>query len=98
MKIEVVTDKENVLLNRRDIVFRVIPEKEVCSRENVKNRLVALLDTEPEQLILDRMNVQYGMQQIIGYARLYDDAQDALAIEPDYMIARNATTKSEEDQ
>ncbi len=98
MKIEVVTDKENVLLNRRDIVFRVIPEKEVCSRENVKNRLVALLDTEPEQLILDRMNVQYGMQQIIGYARLYGDAQDALAIEPDHMIARNATTKSEENQ
>ncbi len=97
MKIEVVTDKENVLLNRQDIVFKVIPEGEVCSRENVKNKLVALLDTEPEQLILDRMNMQYGMQQITGYARLYADAQDALAIEPDYMIARNATKKSEED-
>ncbi|MEA1943837.1 MAG: 30S ribosomal protein S24e [Euryarchaeota archaeon] len=96
MKIEVVTDKENVLLNRRDIIFRVIPEGEVCSRENVKNRLVALLDTKSEQLILDRMNAQYGMQQIIGYARLYEDVKNALAIEPDYMIARNAMKKSDE--
>jgi len=63
------------------------------SRKSVKNMLVALLDTTPELLILDRMNSQYGKQDILGYARLYDNEQNLRRIEPDYMIARNAPAK-----
>lgn len=97
MKIEIIEDKTNPLLDRQDIVFRVIPEGTVSSRENVKNMLVALLDTKPELLILDRMNAQYGAHEILGYARLYDDVQHLHAIEADYMIERNAVKESEKD-
>ena len=98
MKIEITQDKENALLNRRDILFRVTPEKGVCSRKVVKNKLVALLDTKPGLLILDRMNTQYGMQEVVGYARLYDTVQDLKRIEPAYMIARNAAEGIEETE
>ncbi len=91
MDIEIVKDEENVLLNRRDIVFKT--DRTGMSRESAKNMLVALLDTTPELLILDRMNSQYGMQDILGYARLYDNKQNLRRIEPDYMIARNAPAK-----
>jgi len=91
MAIEIVKDEENVLLNRRDIVFKT--EEIGMSRKSVKNMLVALLDTTPELLILDRMNSQYGKQDILGYARLYDTEQNLRRIEPDYMIARNAPAK-----
>ncbi len=91
MAIEIVKDEENVLLNRRDIVFKT--EEIGMSRKSVKNTLVALLDTTPELLILDRMNSQYGKQDILGYARLYDNEQNLRRIEPDYMIARNAPAK-----
>jgi len=98
MKIEITQDKENALLNRRDILFGVTPEKGVCSRKVVKNKLVALLDTKPGLLILDRMNTQYGMQEVVGYARLYDTVQDLKRIEPAYMIARNAAEGIEETE
>ncbi|MCD6207941.1 MAG: hypothetical protein J7J06_08150 [Methanosarcinales archaeon] len=98
MKIEITQDKENTLLNRRDILFGVTPEKGVCSRKVVKNKLVALLDTKPGLLILDRMNTQYGMQKVVGYARLYDTVQDLKRIEPAYMIARNAAEGIEETE
>ncbi len=91
MAIEIVKDEENVLLNRRDIVFKT--EEIGMSRKSAKNTLVALLDTTPELLILDRMNSQYGKQDVLGYARLYDDEQNLRRIEPDYMIARNAPAK-----
>ncbi|MEA3282323.1 MAG: 30S ribosomal protein S24e [Euryarchaeota archaeon] len=91
MDIEIVKDEENVLLNRRDIVFKT--DKIGMSRKSAKNTLVALLDTVPELLILDRMNSQYGTQDILGYARLYDNEQNLLRIEPGYMIARNAPAK-----
>ena len=91
MDIEIVTDEENVLLNRRDIVFKT--DRICLSRGSAKSTLVALLDTNPELLILDRMNTQYGTQDIIGYARLYDTEQNLRRIEPDYMIARNAPAK-----
>ena len=94
MNIEIVKDEENVLLNRRDIAFKAIFEGTVISRERAKNTLVALLDTTPELLILDRMNSQYGKQDILGYARLYDNEQNLRRIEPDYMIARNAVAKA----
>lgn len=91
MAIEIVKDEENVLLNRRDIVFKT--DRIGMSRKSAKNTLVALLDTTPELLILDRMNSQYGRQDILGYARLYDNEQNLRRIEPDYMIARNAPAK-----
>lgn len=91
MDIEIVKDEENVLLNRRDIVFKT--DRIGMSRKSAKNTLVALLDTTPELLILDRMNTQYGRQDILGYARLYDNEQNLRRIEPDHMIARNAPAK-----
>ncbi len=91
MAIEIVKDEENILLNRRDIVFKT--EETGMSRKSAKNTLVALLDTTPELLILDRMNSQYGKQDVLGYARLYDNEQNLRRIEPDYMIARNAPAK-----
>ncbi len=91
MAIEIVKDEENVLLNRRDIVFKT--EEIGMSRKSAKNTLVALLDTTPELLILDRMKSQYGRQDILGYARLYDNEQNLRQIEPDYMVARNAPAK-----
>jgi len=91
MAIEIVNDEENVLLNRRDIVFKT--EEIGMSRKSAKNTLVALLDTAPELLILDRMNSRFGTQEILGYARLYDNEQNLRRIEPDYMIARNAPAK-----
>lgn len=91
MAIEIVKDEENVLLNRRDIVFKT--EEIGMSRKSAKGTLVALLDTTPELLILDRMESQYGRQDILGYARLYDNEQNLRQIEPDYMIARNAPAK-----
>ncbi|NOQ29236.1 MAG: 30S ribosomal protein S24e [Methanosarcinales archaeon] len=94
MAIEIVKDEENVLLNRRDIVFKT--EEIGMSRKSAKNTLVALLDTTPELLILDRMKSQYGKPDILGYARLYDNEQNLRRIEPDYMIARNAQAKENE--
>ncbi len=91
MDIEIVKDEENLLLNRRDIVFKT--DRIGMSRKSAKNTLVALLDTTPELLILDRMNSQYGRQDILGYARLYDNEQNLRRIEPDHMIARNAPAK-----
>jgi small subunit ribosomal protein S24e len=97
MKIEIIKDEKNALLNRRDVVFNIISEGTTASRENVKNMLVALLDTKSELMILDRMNTQYGTQDILGYARLYDDLQQLQAIEPDYMTARNVAKESGEE-
>ncbi len=91
MDIEIVKDEENALLNRRDIVFKT--DRIGMSRTSAKNTLVALLDTNPKLLILDRMNTQYGTQDILGYARLYDNEQNLRRIEPDYMVARNAPAK-----
>ncbi|MEA1906202.1 MAG: 30S ribosomal protein S24e [Euryarchaeota archaeon] len=98
MKIEIIKDEKNVLLDRRDIVCNIIAEGTTASRENVKNMLVALLDTEPELMILDRMNTQYGTRDILGYARLYSDLPQLQATEPDYMSARNAAKESGEEQ
>ena len=95
MDIEIVKDETNVLLNRRDIEFKT--EGTGRSRESVKSTLVALLDTDPKLLILDRINSQYGMQNLLGYARLYDNEQNLRRIEPDYMIARNTPAKKSDE-
>jgi len=90
MNIEIVEKKENKLLNRTEVHFRVIHEGEKTpERELVKNDLAEILKAKKGNIVLEYLKPEFGIQQSIGYAKIYKSMDDAKRIEKEYILKRN---------
>jgi small subunit ribosomal protein S24e len=96
MEIQILKDKSNGLLNRRELDFIVKYEGSTPSRIDVRSKLAALLNAPLELLVVQRFATEYGMQEAKGYAKLYSDAQRMKEIENEYVLKRNPSQASEE--
>ena len=90
MDIRINKDKKNLLLNRRELDFIVRYEGSTPSRNDVKNKLAAMLNAPLELLVVQRIKTEYGMQEAKGYAKLYEDAARMKEVELEYVLKRNA--------
>lgn len=95
MDIKVVKDKKNSLLNRRELDFIVKYEGSTPSRNDVRNKLAAMLNAPLDLLVIQRIKTEYGMQESKGYAKLYEDADRMKQVEQAYVLKRNAVPGSE---
>ena len=89
MDINVTEDKNNALLNRREINFTVKFEGPTPSRNDVKGKLVAMLNAPLDLTIIHKLDGEYGMQELAGYAKIYEDAARMKQVEGKHMIIRN---------
>ncbi len=89
MDINVTEDKNNALLNRREINFTVKFEGPTPSRNDVKAKLVAMLNAPLDLTIIQKLGSEYGMQELAGYAKIYEDAARMTQVERKHMITRN---------
>jgi len=95
MEVELVEEKNNVLLKRREVKFSVKYAGATPKREEVRNKLIALLDSDKKLTVLDYLKSDYGRQRAEGYVKVYVDAQ-AMKVEPSYKIKRNFPEKKAE--
>lgn len=89
MDITVTEDKNNALLNRREINFKVKYEGATPSRNDVRNKLLAMLDASLDLTIIQKLDNEYGMQELTGYVKIYEDAVRMVQIERKHMVKRN---------
>ncbi len=90
MDIEIISKKENPLLNRTELKFNISADDATPSRSEIKNKLVAMLDSSQELLIIDNIETKYGTTDCTGYAKIYETLERAKQIEFEHVIARNA--------
>lgn len=95
MDIKVIKDKKNSLLNRRELDFVVKYEGSTPSRNDIRNKLAAMLNAPLDLLVIQRIKTEYGMQESKGYAKLYEDADRMKQVEQAYILKRNAVPGSE---
>lgn len=96
MDLQVIQENGNPLLNRREIVFKVIHEEATPSRKGVVERLAATLNSKPGLVFVDRLRTEFGKRETIGYAKIYENAERAKEIERPHIVERNTFTKAEE--
>lgn len=97
MDIEIIHEKENLLLDRKEITFNISNTGATPSRETVKNRLVALLNSQYDLVMIDKLATEYGTQNTIGYAKVYSNAERAQQIENKYILERNKSKPVKEE-
>lgn len=90
LDIEVLEVKENILLHRKEIQFRIAhaggssPE-----RIQVRDKLAAMHTSKPELTFVKRMKPIYGLPEVHGIAYIYQDEGIAGKLEPNYSKIRN---------
>ncbi|TET90795.1 MAG: 30S ribosomal protein S24e [Methanomassiliicoccales archaeon] len=90
MQAEIVSRKENPLLKRIELQFKIVHHGEgTPTRDTVREEVAKLAKAPKERVIIDHMNSQFGKLETLGYAKVYDSKEDALEIERKYVLGRN---------
>jgi len=90
MDIVVVSKRDNVLLGRMEVKFRIVHTKEKTpDRDSVREKLAAILNEKKETVIIDSMRSQFGKPESLGYAKIYKTKDKAMRVERDRTLVRN---------
>ena len=96
MEIEFIEEKENKVFNRKEIKFYVDYDGEATPKVlDIKSKLVALLNTKKELIVVDNVQPHYGEPKALGYAKVYDTVEDLEYIETKHVIAKNTEVVEE---
>ena len=96
MEIEFIEEKENKVFNRKEIKFYVDYDGEATPKVlDIKSKLVALLNTKKELIVVDNVQPHYGEPKALGYAKVYDTVDDLEYIEAQHVIAKNEEPEEE---
>ncbi len=90
MEVEVISKKENLLLERLEVDFKITHPKEVTPKRNeVKNEIAALLEVQKDTIVIDNMRTEFGKPETMGYAKVYKSKSQALSNETEAILKRN---------
>jgi len=91
MEIEIVSEKENPLLRRREVHFRVKHEQTGSTppRLEVRNAIASALKVKVDFVFVKKFKTKTGKHIAVGLANVYDSIDQARLVEPEYIIKRN---------
>ncbi|MDQ1446904.1 MAG: small subunit ribosomal protein S24e [Acidimicrobiaceae bacterium] len=91
MDIKIVSNKENALMGRKEIVFTLRHEGETTpSRVQVRQLLASEVGSKTENVVIDSMESEYGRGWTSGTARAYKSADEARKTERVHLLKRNS--------
>jgi len=90
MEIEIVSKKENELLDRTEVNFKAMHPKEgTPQREAVREKLATMMKATKDRVIVDSMDSEFGKMETVGYAKVYKTKEAAMKFEREYVLVRN---------
>lgn len=88
MEMKILENKKNALLKRQEITAEE-EGKTVPSKEQVREKLAALVNSSAEQIIVTKIESKYGSHKSIVYANIYDTKEDMKKNEGMPFLKRN---------
>ncbi|MFX1483148.1 MAG: 30S ribosomal protein S24e [Promethearchaeota archaeon] len=99
MKIEIIKERENKPLARREIDFRVDHTgASTPSRADICAKLVAQFNADKETVIIKSLDTKFGVGITEGAARIYSDPNQMKRIELDHIVKRHESKQKTEDE
>jgi small subunit ribosomal protein S24e len=90
MEITITEDKRN------EIFFRVTYEGPTPSRQQVLDKLTALLNLTANLTVIDSLTTRFGKTEVTGKARVYDTEDMKVQIERPYLLQRGKKAEATE--
>ncbi len=100
MEVFVESERQNPLLKRREVYFRLKYEEEgrTPSRADVRQKIASLFSAEAERVVIDHIKPEFGKTEAKGYAKIYDSIDDLMKIEREHIIRRNFGSREESEE
>ena len=96
MEIEIIERKENKLLHREEVTFRIThTEAATPSRETVAAKLAAIVNSDKDKTILKKIEGEFGLNTSLGLANIYESTEYT-DIEPEHILKRNSLIGEDE--
>lgn len=95
MDIQVLSVKENPLLRRKEVAFKV-DQSGTPDRIEVKEKLAAMHNADFNLVFVKGIKARFGKTEVTGEATIYKDEESA-KIEPTYIKVRNVKKDEREE-
>ena len=81
MKFEIIKQKENPLLKRREIAAAIEFDASTPQKKDIIARLCAEQNVKEECVVLDTFKQEYGTKQGVAYLKVYEDKESKELVE-----------------
>jgi len=100
MEVKIISTKENPLLKRKKVDFRVEqgPKGKTPARLEVKKAIAAKLKISEEMVFVKKMRTMTGTNTAVGIANVYETVEQAKLIEPEYIRKRNSPPEEPKEE
>ncbi|MGB9959362.1 MAG: 30S ribosomal protein S24e [Candidatus Bathyarchaeales archaeon] len=100
METKILSETENKLLKRKEVVFQVEHSQtgSTPSRTEVKEALAKALKKDANLIFIKKMETKTGTRTAIGTANIYDSLEHAKLIEPEYIVKRNIPAEEQKKE
>ena len=95
MELQIIKDKTNPQLKRREASIKII-SKGTPSRIEVRNKLAALANSKPELIVIERLDSVFGKQEVWGEASIYESEDRLKQLAHPHLLARGVPKATEE--
>ncbi|MFW6064423.1 MAG: 30S ribosomal protein S24e [Candidatus Natronoplasma sp.] len=91
VEVEIEHEEENELMNRREMRLKVDHEGEATpTRASVIDEVANIADAAKGNVVIAKIDTQFGKEESMVYARVYDDKELLEKYEGDYFKERGA--------
>ncbi len=97
MKIEIIEEKENKLLNRKEYKVKISEFNETPSRQQVLSAFTAKAGADLNKTVIDRIDQCFGKPECYAYIKVYE-TEESLKIENEHKIKRTKGEETEEKE
>lgn len=75
MELKILSQTKNPLMQRQEIEFEAVTEKNTPSRTEIKNKIVALLNSSQDNTIIKKIKNKFGSKNCTGTAFVYESKE-----------------------
>ncbi|MGQ0798402.1 MAG: 30S ribosomal protein S24e [Methanobacteriota archaeon] len=96
MEIQVIDRRDNPLLKRVEVTFKVVHKAEPTpTRDALRAELARALKATKDVVVVDGAASTFGRYETHGYAKVYKTMEHALAVERRHILVRNKLVEAE---
>lgn len=89
MEIEVMEERENPLLERKELWLKLRFEGSVPQRKEVRDKIAALKACDQNLVVVQWIRPVFGAREAKCFVKIYNSKEAMLSVEPKHIIRRN---------
>ena len=98
MEIQILEEKDNPLLERKEIQLRVIQDAGSPKISDLRKKIAAQLSLDESLFVVQHANAEYGMNESRCMLKIYKNEERLKAVEADHVLKKNGLVEVSSDE